>query len=54
MIKGKISTITRKIAINFGTKVRVCSEIEVAAWKIEIKSPTIRETRRIGPPIMRV
>ena len=48
-IKGSRSRVTMKTVINLGTKVRVCSEIEVAAWNIEMVRPTIRDARSRGP-----
>ncbi len=37
-----------KIDRIFGTKVRVCSCMEVTVWNIEITRPTTRDIRSIG------
>ena len=49
---GRRITISIKTTTNFGTKVKVCSEIDVAAWKIETSNPTIREASSSGPTVI--
>ncbi|OGU10853.1 MAG: hypothetical protein A2X61_12745 [Ignavibacteria bacterium GWB2_35_12] len=49
IIKGRISTVTMKTVSSFGTNVNVCSDIDVAAWKIDITKPTIKDASRSGP-----
>jgi hypothetical protein len=48
-INGSKRRVTKNTVINLGTKVNVCSEIEVAAWKIDIESPTINDASSSGP-----
>ncbi len=48
IMKGSININTTPIAMIFGTNVRVISFIEVAAWKIDIMSPTTIETTSTG------
>ena len=47
-IHGPNTTIDPKIAMIFGTNVRVCSWIEVVAWNIEMIRPTIIPTKSMG------
>jgi hypothetical protein len=53
MIQGPKRTTARRIAAIFGTKVSVCSWIDVVAWRIETISPTPNPTMSIGAAMVR-